>query len=593
MARIPRRRFIQASAATTVVLANAKAVPVLAQTGGNTTVAKYILSRLRQHGAELLFGVPGATCDPLFAATGSGKDTLAPLVTASDLEAGYAADGYARVRGLGALSVTYGVGTMSLLCVIGGAYAERSPLVVINGGPSGEDLRIQRETGCYFTHSIGRDKTDLTVFKEVTAYAERADRPSDVPKVVDAAIKTVLTQQRPVYIEISKDMWDSACAAPSAPIDVSIPASGEEAKLAAALLGKLKGASKPAVLLGIEVQRYGLHAEAEALVRKLSLPWASTMLAKGVIPEETPGFVGVYGGENSIASVKKLVEGADALVALGCVFGRSHRKLVTGSGAKLHLAANHEVRSGRTVAGKASLRALLSEMQKAAWTADPAKLAGTAPAGLSFAERRKPLGSGATAAPGPGMSYDELLREVSDFLDESILVVTDTSLSSYPAAELQVRGRGSFLCNAVWNSIGYSVGAAVGAALAQPRRTLVICGDGGFQMTAQALSTMARRKMRSIVIVLDNGHYGIEQWLLAPGFFSRGASAPLKPYLELNRWDYAALAKALGFERASAPDTLDAFKAALREAKDAPGPVMIAARIKERDLPAQLAKGGG
>ena len=587
MARIPRRRFIQASAATTVVLANAaKAVPVLAQPGGNTTVAKYILTRLKQHGAELLFGVPGATCDPLFAAT--GKDTLEPLITASDLEAGYAADGYARVKGLGALSVTYGVGTMSLLCVIGGAYAERSPLVVINGGPSGEDLRIQRETGCYFTHSVGRDKTDLSIFKEVTAYAERADKPSDVPRVVDAAIKTALTQQRPVYIEISKDMWDSACAAPSAPIDVSLPASGDEAKLAATLLEKLKSAKQPAVLLGIELQRYGLQSEAEALVKKLGLPWASDLLAKGVIPEDTPGFAGVYNGENAIANVKKLMEGSDAILALGNVFGRSHRKLVTGSGAKLHHAANGEVKSGRTVLGKASLRALIAELQKAAWTPDASKTAGVALPSLAFADRRKPLATAATSAPGPGMSYDELLREVSDALDESLLVITDTSLSSYPAAELQVRGRGSFLCNGVWNSIGYSVGAAVGAGLAQARRPVVICGDGGFQMTAQALSTIARRKMRAIVIVLDNGIYGIEQWLLAPGFFSSGSSAPIKPYLALNRCDYPSFAKALWFPTASAPETIDAFKNALADAKASTGPVFLAARIKQRDLPVQL-----
>src|SRR5206468_880206 len=137
---LSRRELLQASA----TLAVAPAVLSNVELAGGTTAAKYILTRLSQLGVDLLFGVPGATCDPLFAAA-TGKPGV--VVCSSDLEAGYAADGYARMRGLGALSVTYGVGTMSLIGVVSGAYAERVPLVVVNGGPSAEDLRVMRETG--------------------------------------------------------------------------------------------------------------------------------------------------------------------------------------------------------------------------------------------------------------------------------------------------------------------------------------------------------------------------------------------------------------------------------------------------------------
>ena len=136
---LSRRSFIQASAASLVVAPN-----VLGAALG-TTVAKYILARLNQHGVDLLFGVPGATCDPLFAATVGSP--VSCVINSSDLEAGYAADGYARMRGLSAVGVTHGVGTLSLLSVIGGAFAERSPVVIINGGPSPEDLRTQKELG--------------------------------------------------------------------------------------------------------------------------------------------------------------------------------------------------------------------------------------------------------------------------------------------------------------------------------------------------------------------------------------------------------------------------------------------------------------
>jgi indolepyruvate decarboxylase len=554
----------------------------------STTAAKYILTRLSQHGVNMLFGVPGATCDPLFAAAQSAG--MAIVVNSSDLEAGYAADGFARMRGLGAVAVTYGVGTMSLLPAIGGAYAERSPVVLINGGPSAEDLRLQKELGTLFSHSIGREKTDLAIFREVTEYAGRAEKASDVPKVVDTAIRTALTAQRPVYIEIPKHLWDAKCPAPAGALEVALAPSGQEGRLATEILEKLRTASRPALLLGIEIQRYGLENAVTALVERLQLPWATTMLAKSVIAEQTAGFVGVYGGERSVPSVKKIIEGADAVLAIGCVMGRQYRRLVTQSRDKLMLLANQNALLGRGPAVSAALSPLLAELQRQPWQPKPEHLERTRLPGLSFRQRRAsvPAAKGTAGAVAErGLTYDEVLEEVSGVLDERFLAITDTSLSMYPAAELNVTGRKGFLCNAVWQAIGYSVGAAVGVGLAQDRRPLVICGDGGFQMTAQSLSTMAQHKMRAVVIVLDNGHYGIEQWLLDPRFF-RDPAAPLLPYLALNRWNYAELAKSLGFSSAKTVEALPEFRQLLADAKDAPGPVLIHALIKPRDVPSVL-----
>jgi indolepyruvate decarboxylase len=590
---ISRRQFLQISAvsltsaqgALTETVLDAATAQVPAAT---TTAAKYILTRLSQHGVNMLFGVPGATCDPLFAAARSTG--MAVVVNSSDLEAGYAADGFARMRGLGAVAVTYGVGTMSLLPAIGGAYAERSPVVLINGGPSAEDLRLQKELGTLFSHSIGREKTDLTIFREVTEYAARAEKASDVPKVVDTALRTALTAQRPVYIEIPKHLWDAKCPAPEGALDVSLTPSGQESLIAAELIEKLRAASRPVLLLGIEVQRYGLENAVTALVEKLQLPWATTMLAKSVIPEQTAGFVGVYGGERAVPSVKKIIEGADAVLAIGCVMGRQYRRLVTQSRDKLMLLANQAAQQGRGPAIKAALAPVLAELQRQPWQPNPEHIERTRHPGLSFRQRRAsvPAPKGAAGAMAErGLTYDEVLEEVSGFLDESFIAITDTSLSMYPAAELNVTGRKGFLCNAVWQAIGYSVGAAVGVGLAQDRRPLVICGDGGFQMTAQSLSTMAQRKMRAVVIVLDNGHYGIEQWLLDPRFF-RDPATPLLPYLALNRWNYAELAKSLGFSSAKMVEALPDLRQLLADSKNSPGPVLIHALIKPRDVPSVL-----
>jgi len=590
---ISRRQFLQISAvslssAPEVVTETMLGAAPAQASGAPTTAAKYILARLSQHGVNILFGVPGATCDPLFAAVkGTGMEIV---VNSSDLEAGYAADGFARMRGLGAVAVTYGVGTMSLLPAIGGAYAERSPVVIINGGPSAEDLRLQKELGTLFSHSVGREKTDLSIFREVTEYAARAESAADVPKVVDTAIRTALLSQRPVYIEIPKHLWDAKCPAPEGALDLTLVPSGQESRLAAEIVEKLRTASRPALLLGIEIQRYGQENTVTAWIEKLQLPWATTMLAKSVIPEQTAGFIGVYAGERSVPSVKKIIEGSDALLAIGCVMGRQYRRLATQGRDKLMLISNQTAQWGRGPAVKVALAPLLAELQRQPWQPKPEHLERTRLPGLSFRQRRASIPTAPAVAGAQaerGLTYDEVLEEVSGFLDQSFLAITDTSLSMYPAAELNITGRKGFLCNAVWQAIGYSVGAAVGAGLAQDRRPLVICGDGGFQMTAQSLSTMAQHKLRAVVIVLDNGHYGIEQWLLEPRYF-RDPSAPLRPYLALNRWNYADLAKSLGFSAAKTVEALPEFRKLLADAKDSPGPVLIHALIKPRDIPSVL-----
>ncbi|MBW8881407.1 MAG: hypothetical protein JF615_08300, partial [Asticcacaulis sp.] len=218
---ITRRSAIALSAAAAGVMASpppgaaADAQPVRnPPAAGPVAVAEYIAIRLRQLGCQTLFGVPGATCDSMFdAAAGRGMKLV---ITASDLEAGYAADGYARMRGLSAVCVTYGVGTLSLINAIAGAYVERSAVVVINGGPTAEDLTRILEEGTLFSHSIGAVPPrqagaatipeadllgDLAIFRRVTVQAARITHSADAPAQIDAVLLAALREQRPVYLE--------------------------------------------------------------------------------------------------------------------------------------------------------------------------------------------------------------------------------------------------------------------------------------------------------------------------------------------------------------------------------------------------------
>jgi indolepyruvate decarboxylase len=570
---LSRRSFMHTT--TTAVMAT----PLLSHTGlaaTTTTAAAYILARLEQLGVDTLFGVPGATCDPLFEAALDRNTRV--IVNTTDLEAGYAADGFARIRGLSAVTVTYGVGTMALLSVIAGAHAERSPIVVLNGGPSAEDLRLQRQRRTLFSHSSGRDHSDLHMFAEVTAAAIRIERAADLPAMVDAALSTAVLQQRPVYIEVAKDLWRSTVDVPNKPLLLTATATGNEAGIAAAIMTRLHDAKRPAILLGIELRRHRLEAQVTALLERIGIPWATTLLAKAIIDERSDGFVGVYGGERAIAGPKRIIEDADALLALGMVMGRQHRRVAVQE-RTMHV-GDGQASVGVGQARAVSLPALLDALLLQPWTRK--KIA--VPAIASDYRQRRIAVPAAARRDELGVSYEDVMAAVAEGLDDQTTVITDTSLSMYPAAELPVRGR--FVCNSVWQAIGFSPAAAIGVAVAAPAKVVVICGDGGFQMTAQAMSTLARLQLPVTVIVLDNGSYGIEQWLLQPSYF--GGDQELKPHLALPRWQYDKLAQAMGVTHTFNVDKADALRQALMGSRQLRGPVLIAVRIQAHSLPAGL-----
>ncbi len=592
---LSRRDILKLSAATFTAVSTAAvstaavaACPVgglPATAAGMTTAAGYILARLSERGVRHLFTVPAATCDGLLKAAEGGA--IATIVTSSDIEAGYAADGYARIHGLAAVTVSYGPGTLSLINAIAGAYVERSPVVVINGGPSAANLSAQRELGVLFSHSSGSADLDLELFRPITAFAGRAATAREVPGVVDQAILVAITAQRPVYLELSKDLWEARVPRPAAPLAIMAPDAGEVRRardLARGIKQRLGAAARPVLLLGVEVQRHGLGDAVAEFVAQTGLPYATTLLGKSVIPETTPGFIGVFDGERSPGGIRDVMLNADAVLALGCVFNSDYLRFVRGSYERLVLAVDGQVRAGRTAPVAAGLAPILTQLKGLAWQANPAWRRASRP----VARAPRPA---SRHADGPGLTHDQVFAELRTLLagPEAFVLVADTALSTHPAADLAVQGSNSFVCSAAWKSIGHSVGAALGVAFASDRRPLAVCGDGGFQTIAQALSTMARFQQRAIVVVIDNGVYGIELAIVAPPFFSEGCEAA--PYLKLNRWNYVELAKAMGVSFAREVSTPAALRAALADATRATGPAFIAAKVPPRDLPAELRVG--
>jgi indolepyruvate decarboxylase len=536
------------------------------------TVADYILKRLSEQHVDTLFGVPAVYCAPLFDA--AGAHGIKSVVNASDLEAGYAADGYARTRGLGAVAVSYGVGTLSMINAIAGAHVERSPVVVINGGPTRRHLDNLRDFDVVFSHSIGQPATDLAAYKLVTASAARAGSVAEVPATVDNAISIALKTKRPVYIEIDMDLWTASCPGPIGSISATNPPAGTEQQLAQTIVGLIRAASKPVILVGNEIQRFGVADKVLDLINKLGVRWATALISKSTLAEQGAGWIGVYDPPHSLAPVKNAVEGADLLVTLGCVYPSGYANFISSAIGRIVQIYDGKVRIKNAAKKNAELVALLSAL-----VIEAAK----APA--------KPVPAGATpAAPGPAtgpLTYKQVFERIGAALDETWITIPDTFLGTFSAANLPVKGRDAFLSSAVWASIGHSVAAAVGASFGSSRRPLVICGDGGFHMTAQALSTMVQNGRNPVTVVIANGIYGFEQFLVDPSFFTNPANLPL-PYVVLNQWDFAKIGSGFGLQSVQVVNTAAAFDAALAAAKSGSGPALIVAQVNSHDLPGEL-----
>ena len=563
------------------------------------TVADYIIQRLKEQGVDTLFGVPSVYCARVYEAARSAA--FKTIITSSDLEAGYAADGYARVRGLSAVAVSYGPGTLSIVNAIAGAYVERSPIVVINGGPSQSNIDDQNKTGVVYSHSMGQPHTDQDVLANVTAFHDRAGDVAQARAKVDTAIQTALARKLPVYIEIPQAILGVTCAPPSANLSVTVPPANA-AQVARMILQEISGAKFPFLIVGVEVQRHGLATDVLAIIDKLNISWATTLLERTTIDESHALFQGVFNGGEAPGDLTKKIWNADLIVSLGAVFGSGHAAIMvpkiknkqvirvwdgnayvkgaaatpTGFSSLISELKQH------AVAGAGQAREERSDdppsSNEMAWDGDRDDAYSASPERSTFSP---------TSVARLGISYDDLFDQIEKYVtsDPNFMLVADTFLGIYPAARKRMAGQNVFMANAIWASIGHSVGAGTGVAAANRKRPFIVCGDGGFQMTAQSLSTMARFHLSAITLVVDNNLYGYEQYLLDPGYYKTPGASPLS-YATLNDWDYVGVAKALGIAQVAKATTVAELTAAIKGATAQMGPALIQVSVDPRSLPA-------
>lgn len=543
------------------------------------TVAGYLVARLEELGIEHLFNVSGSYCSGLLAEV-AGSPRLKAIFTTYEMEAAYAADAYARIKGYGAMCGTYGVGALSALNGVVGAFVERCPVIVINGGPSPKQLDLEVEYGIMFLHSTGPLKTDLTVYSQVTAATAVVERPEEAPDKIDEVLIACMTHRRPVYLEISQDLWSQPCPMPVGRLSAASPPNNPDS-LSECLddaVSRLAAAHRPLLWAGEEIDRWQLHDELALLLRVSGAPYVTTLAGKSVLPETTKGFLGVYDGRFAPPDLQEFVEKADFVLALGTTITDFVGEIVTKDYGRMILASQGGVRIGHHIYPDVSLKEFVVGLAQRL-----GRHAAAPPWATAAHHRSTPS---ATPTEDAVITFDLLFARIPDFVRDK-LVIADTGLSLFASAGLPISEQQAYLSQSIWMSIGYSLGASVGAACAGSKRPVVFVGDAAFREGPQALSTLVQYNLPAVICVMNNGIMGIQQFMGHPQYYE-GTGGQADYYNVLRRWDYGSLAQAFGARHARAR-TVGELDAALRKATEfADGPILIDVVLDEKDIPAVI-----
>jgi TPP-dependent 2-oxoacid decarboxylase len=492
-----------------------------------TTVGQYLVRRLEQVGLKHIFGVPGDYVLGFFDLLEASSIDL--VVTCNELNAGYAADAYARLNGVGGVCLTYGVGGFSVFNAVAGAFAERVPLIIVSGGP-----RIPPGASrVLLHHTIGDMNLQYKIYEHIMAAAVILKDPEQAPDQIDQTIAACLRSRLPVYIEIPMDLVTQPCR-PAGPfqVDTTIPSDPETMTEAVAEAAQMLAAAKnPAILAGVEVARLGLFRELEDFINYTRYPFATTILGKSLLSERHPQFLGVYFGGLGPEGVRQSIEEADVLLCLGALITdinlgidtatHFHGRMIVANSDKVGI-KHHiypQVGLGDFIAG---LRAGLPRWGQAGQVASGhLALSG---------------GAGFSPVPAQKITLKRFFQAINRCLNRDSLIVSDAGNASLlGASELFLPDGVPFIAQAFYVSIGYALPATLGAQLAAPHlRPITILGDGAFQMTVQELSTLIRRGLNPIIFLMNNDGYTIER------VFHDG------PYNDLQMWQYSRLPEVFG-----------------------------------------------
>ena len=533
------------------------------------TVVDYIIQRLANEGITDCFGVPGDYAFPVCDAV-ERNPNIRWVGCSNELNASYAADGYARVRGAAMLATTYAVGELSAINGVMGAKAERSLVYHVVGMPSYQNQRLRKIMHHTFGDGIFENFINISA---QAACCHAVMNPDNCVIEMERIIAEARRNNQPVYIVIPSDY----ALAPVSLTEVRpiMLKSNETAlkKAVAAIAQRLKSVRSVIALPAFTLSRLCLQREAQRAIEALRCPFATTTMEKCIIDESHPQFAGMYSGALSEEKTRQIVEYAELVLDLG---GVSLNDGTTGgfSGrldpARFVSIGLNDVRVGEQVFVNVRLADMLLAL---------AKLKSSAPPYRRTPEHtQKVMGESSDR-----ITMDTLYSRYASFIQPGDNIVLETGSSSFGISPMSLADNVSVHIQMLWGSIGWATGATFGIALADPkRRTILITGEGSHQLTANEIGNMGRYGVNPIIFVLNNDGYMIQRALeLNPDW----------SYNDLAKWRYADLPRALGCADwfTARVETLGELDAAMKKARKSKSGAYIEIIGGRMDMPKGLA----
>ncbi|MCJ1787313.1 alpha-keto acid decarboxylase family protein [Staphylococcus warneri] len=485
-------------------------------------VGQYLMDAVNAAGVDKIFGVPGdfnlAFLDDIIS-----HDQVEWIGNTNELNASYAADGYARINGLGALVTTFGVGELSAVNGIAGSYAERVPVIAITGAPT----RAVESAGKYVHHSLGEGTFDdyRKMFEPITTaqgYITPENATTEIPRLIQAAIN----ERRPVHLHLPIDVAMTE-------IDVSKsfqPEARDDQDVShyiQMIEDKLNSAKQPVIITGHEINSFGLHSELEQFVNQTHIPVAQLSLGKGAFNEENEHYLGIFDGSIAEENVKNYVNQSDAILNIGSKLTDS---ATAGFSFEFDIddvvMINHNYfKMNETISEQVALPHLIKGLMSISYKNKSEFPMYQRPKEHDYQVDHEPL----TQA-----TYFKMMQ---DFLQLDDILIAEQGSSFFGAYDLALYKDNTFIGQPLWGSIGYTLPATLGTQIAAPhRRNVLLIGDGSLQLTVQSLSTMIRQQLKPIIFVVNNDGYTVERLI----------HGMKEPYNDIHMWDYKTLPAVFG-----------------------------------------------
>lgn len=530
------------------------------------TVAEFLIERLANNGIKHVFNVPGDYSLSFCKRLENSKIEL--VGTTSEENAGFAADAYARINGMGAVCVTYCVGGFKLMNPIGGAFAEKSPVVIISGSPGMKE----RQNDVLLHHMVGHFECQHSVFSNITCANTVLRDPSRAAYEIDRVLEAAKHYKQPVYIELPRDMVDKSISYDAYTVGTPAAMKSDPENLQE-ILNEIQewinNSKNPVIWAGVELARHGLGEKVMKFAEVHNIPIATDILGKSVVNEKHPLSLGVYTESTSRPEVIDIFAKSDCVIMLGVIVTDmslgflplkcKRRNTINASSRNMQI-RNHTYENVQFVDFVQTLCSCRFKPKK------------------SF-EPLTPLYGKYESKKGAYLTASRLIEKINSILTEDMAVIADVGDSLFGSLDITVHKCNQFLAPGFYTSMGFSVPGALGVQTANPElRPIVIVGDGSFQMTGQEFSTLVRRNLNPIVFVLNNGGYGTER-ILMEGSFN-----------DVQPWNFEKMPELVGGGQGYRVTTEDELDAAVNKALVSRTPTIINAIVNSTDYTPALAR---